>query len=112
MNTYLHSKYLGQEICRVFAEAYGLEVPALYFCDFADFVNLRAHDSQVHPFTTTWTDTARAIRAALEAPNYPSPFEILHINADLPHGVFPNAKAKRLLGWQPQDANESWWRTA
>lgn len=110
MNTYLHTKYLGQEICRIFAEQYGLEVPSLFFCDFADFVNLRAPDAYVHPFTTTWTDTARAIRCALEVPSLPSPFEILHVNADLPHGVFPNDKAKRILGWQPQDPTESWWR--
>jgi nucleoside-diphosphate-sugar epimerase len=111
MNTYLHTKYLGQEICRVFAENHDLEVPTLLFCDFADFVNRRANDAYVHPFTVTWDDTGRAIRAALEAPTLPSPFEILHINADLPHGVFPNSKAKRLLGWQPQDATESWWLT-
>jgi nucleoside-diphosphate-sugar epimerase len=110
MNTYLHSKYLGQEICRIFAEFYELETPALLFCDFADFVNQRPATYPVHPFTTTWTDAARAIRSALEAPTLPSPFEIFHINSDLPHGVFPNDKAKRLLGWRPQDPPESWWK--
>jgi nucleoside-diphosphate-sugar epimerase len=109
MNTYLHSKYLGQEICRVFAEFYELETPTLLFCDFADFVNPRPATHLVHPFTTTWTDAARAIRSALEAPTLPSPFEIFHINSDMPHGIFPNDKAKRLLGWRPQDPPESWW---
>jgi nucleoside-diphosphate-sugar epimerase len=109
MNTYLHSKYLGQEICRIFAEYYELETPTLLFCDFADFVNQRPATYPVHPFTTTWTDAARAIRSALEAPTLPSPFEIFHINSDMPHGIFPNDKAKRVLGWQPQDPPESWW---
>jgi len=27
----------------------------------------------------------------------------MHIGADTPLGVFPNEKAKRLLGWQPRD---------
>lgn len=111
MNTYFHTKYLGHEIVRIFAEHYGLEVPTLYFCDFADFVNLRARDSSVHPFTTTWTDTARAIRAALEVPTLPSPFEVFHVNSDMPQGIFPNTKTKRLLGWQPQDPTEAWWLT-
>lgn len=111
MNTYLHTKYLGQEIARIFAEHYQLEVPSLFFCDFADFVNLRQPSDPVHPFTTTWTDTARAIRAAVETTAMPSPFEILHVNADMPQGVFPNAKAKRILGWQPQDPTESWWKS-
>jgi nucleoside-diphosphate-sugar epimerase len=110
MNTYLQTKYLGQEICRAFALHYGLEVPSLFFCDFADFVNLRARDSGVHPFTTTWRDAGRAIQSAVAVPSLPTPFEILHINSDMPHGVFPNDKAKRILGWQPQDAPESWWQ--
>jgi len=111
MNTYLHTKYLGQEIARIFAEHYQLEVPSLFFCDFADFVNLRGPSDPVHPFTTTWTDTARAIRAALETNAMPSPFEILHVNSDMPQGVFPNAKAKRILGWTPQDPLDSWWKS-
>jgi len=111
MNTYLHTKYLGQEIARIFAEHYNLVVPSLFFCDFADFVNLRRPDDPVHPFTTTWTDTARAIRAAVETTAMPSPFEILHVNSDMPQGVFPNAKAKRILGWQPQDPTEAWWKS-
>lgn len=109
MVSYLHTKYLGQEVCRIFAEAYQLETPALLFCDFADLVYHRPHDASVHPFTVTWGDAARAIRCALETPTLPSPFELLHINADLPHGVFPNEKAKRMIGWQPLDALESWW---
>jgi nucleoside-diphosphate-sugar epimerase len=110
MNTYIHTKLLGQEIARIFAEQYKLVVPCLYFCDFADFVNLRRPDDPVHPFTTTWTDTARSIRAAVETTAMPSPFEILHVNADMPQGVYPNTKAKRILGWQPQDPTESWWQ--
>lgn len=30
----------------------------------------------------------------------------------MPHGVFPNNKAKRVLGWQPQDVLEKLWRKA
>lgn len=110
MNTYSHTKYLGQEVARIFAEHFKLVTPCLYFCDFADFVNLRQPDDYVHPFTTTWSDTARAIRAAVETNAMPSPFEILHVNADMPQGVYLNAKAKRILGWQPQDPTESWWQ--
>lgn len=110
MNTYFHTKYLGQEIARIFAEHYKLVVPALLFCDFADFVNLRQPGDYVYPFTTTWADTARALRAAVETTAMPSPFEILHVNSDMPQAVFPNAKAKRILEWQPQDLTESWWK--
>jgi nucleoside-diphosphate-sugar epimerase len=43
------------------------------------------------------------MRRALEAPALPRPLELFHILADLPHGKYDNAKARRLLGWQPRD---------
>jgi nucleoside-diphosphate-sugar epimerase len=61
--------------------------------------------------TVSWADAARALRRALEVPSLPAPFEIIHILADLPHGKYANAKAKRLLGWQPRDSLASLWAT-
>jgi nucleoside-diphosphate-sugar epimerase len=99
------SKYLGQEIFRVFADWYGLEVPVLLFCAFvADNKVDRAH-----PFSITWRDSARALRYALTTPGLPSPFEVFNILADLPHGRFTNRKAKSLLGWEPLDSLETAW---
>jgi nucleoside-diphosphate-sugar epimerase len=105
---YMHSKLCGEEIVRAFARQHVLDVPALYFNDFVD----PGHSAPVpdNPFIISWADAARAIRAALEAPVLPSPFEIMHINTDAPHGVFPNDKAKRLLHWQPQDDLSRFWR--
>ncbi len=40
----------------------------------------------------------------------PAPYEVFHINADLPHGVFPNRKAWALLGWQPRDSLARYYR--
>ncbi len=104
---YGHSKYLGQEICRVFADYYDLEIPVLLFCEFV------APDTgqplPLNPFAVSWQDAARAIRCALEVPRLPEPFEVLNVNADLPHGVFTNRKAKDILGWQPQDSLRHMW---
>ncbi len=97
---YFPSKLLGQEICRVFAEAHGLEVPALAFCQFLN--HQVKHGEYLHPLSVSWDDAARAIRCALEVPTLPSPYEYFHIGADLPHDVYPNEKAKRLLGWEPR----------
>jgi nucleoside-diphosphate-sugar epimerase len=104
---YFHTKLCGQEICRIFAEQHGLEVLALLFCN---FVNPALGEPQPDsPFLVSWADAARAIRGALEAPSLPSQFEVLHINGDLPHGVFPNDKARRVLGWQPKDDLRKFW---
>jgi nucleoside-diphosphate-sugar epimerase len=106
---YGHSKYLGQEICRVFAEYYGLEVPVLLFNNFSSPERLRARDRGSSPFAVSWEDAGRAMQRALEAPGFPSPFEVMHILSDLPHGKFDNEKAKRLLDWQPRDRLERGW---
>jgi nucleoside-diphosphate-sugar epimerase len=39
----------------------------------------------------------------------PSRCEVFSIFADLAHGRFSNAKAKQLLGWQPQDDLREHW---
>lgn len=97
---YLPSKLLGQEICRIFAEHYGLCVPTLTF---AQFVNPEVLPKRISALAVSWMDAANAIRCALEIDGLPSPYEYMHIGADTPLGVFPNAKAKRLLNWQPRD---------
>ena len=104
------TKFLGQEICRVFAEEHCLEVPALLFGNFNN-------PSNPHPppalgawvMLVSWQDAAEALRLALRAPAFPGPFEVFHINGDMPHGKYPNDKAKRLLGWQPRDRFEDQW---
>lgn len=102
---YFMSKYFGQEICRIFADEYDLIVPALTFCQFVNpAVRYTPH---IHPLTISWEDAARAVRCALEVPTLSSPFEYFHIGTDLPHGVFKNEKAKRLLHWQPRDSLRS-----
>ena len=109
IDVYLSSKLIGQEIVRAFAEMYGFSVPSLFFCG---FLNPESHPTgqDLWPFMSSWMDTARAIKAAVEVASLPSPFEIMHINNDLPHGVYPNAKAKRLLRWRPLDDLSRFWR--
>jgi len=99
---YLSSKMIGQEIVRVMAETYDLCVPALQFCGFVNPDQL-PENFVPGPFYSSWMDTARAIKAAVDIDGLPSPFEILFINDDLPHSVYPNAKAKRMLNWKPVD---------
>jgi nucleoside-diphosphate-sugar epimerase len=97
---YLHSKYLGQEIVRLFAEQYDLEAPALLFCNFA---GTQPRRGALNPMTVSWEDAGRAVSRAVEAPSFPNPFESMHIMADLPHGKYSGEKAYRLLGWYPRD---------
>jgi nucleoside-diphosphate-sugar epimerase len=99
---YIHTKYLGQEIVRVFAEQYGLEVPVLLFSA------LYNPDPSVIKegyslFTISWPDTGRALRRALEVVSLPAPYVVMSISADLPHGRFDHDKAHTILDWAPRD---------
>ena len=100
---YLHSKYLGQEIVRLFAQRYALEVPALLFCGFVDADVPQSRPRGIHPFTVSWRDPGHAVARAVAVHGLPSPFEPLHILADLPRGKYTNERAKRVLEWQPRD---------
>lgn len=109
---YVLTKYLGHEICRIFAEEHGLQIPLLLFSEFEDPMAPPEEPFGAFPFTVSWRDSALAVRQALHAPAFPRPLEPFHITADLPHGKYSNTKAKTLLGWQPRDRLEAHWRRA
>lgn len=103
-NLYAMSKGLGQEICRMFAGQRDVYVLCLLFYIF------RPHDDRSlprrdFPFLVSWRDAANAFKPALEIDlaSLPSRCEVFNVFADLPHGKFSNEKARRILGWQPQD---------
>ena len=103
------TKYLGQEVVRLFAERYDLLVPSLFYSIFANPETHAPRPGGVHPMTISWEDAGLAMRRALEVAELPRSFEIFHILADLPHGKYSNAKAKHLLGWQPRDSLAHLW---
>ncbi|HEV8634937.1 MAG TPA: NAD-dependent epimerase/dehydratase family protein [Chloroflexota bacterium] len=107
---YFISKFLGQEIVRVFAEEHDLEVPTLVFGPFTNPEDCEPDQLGGYPFLVSWADAAEAVRGALRAPSFPRPFEVFHIVADLPHGKYRNDRAKELLHWQPRDSLDVHWR--
>jgi nucleoside-diphosphate-sugar epimerase len=115
-NVYFHSKLLGLEICRVFAENHGLEVLALLFSQFVSPAQPGRRRGGLGPAAVSWADAGRAVERAIDVPEVPSPFEALRIIGDLPGGKFSNEKARRVLGWEPQDSLlhlwQNVWRTA
>lgn len=106
---YFVSKLIGLEICRIFAEEYQLDVPALLYGNFRNPDDADDDILDGFPICVSWRDGAQAVRKALTAPALPRPFEIMTIVADLPHGKVRNREAKELLGWQPQDRFARYW---
>ena len=112
--TYLYAltKSVGQEISRVFTENHDVHVLTLLFYHFRDTGDHSSHGQDVTPFAVTWDDAAQAFGLALtvDLDTLPSRCEAFYIFTDLPHEKFSNEKAKRVLGWQPQDRLEHLWR--
>ena len=110
---YSISKLLGQEILRIFAEEYGMEVPALLWGQLQNHELAAPQPGGGCPFTTSWYDTGQAMRLAITAPSFPRPFEVINVVADLPQGKMWNEKAERLLGWRPRyRLNRIWTRSS
>jgi nucleoside-diphosphate-sugar epimerase len=107
---YFISKFLGQEIMRVFAHEHDLEVPTLVFGPFTNPNDCEPSQLGGYPFLVSWEDAAEAVRGALRAPSFAFPFEIFHIVADLPHGKYQTVRTKQLLHWQPRDTLDVHWR--
>ena len=120
--TYLYAltKSLGQEICRVFTESHDIHVMDLLFYMLLDAETHMAESGSpianigrdLTPYTISWQDAADAVRCALdvELDSLPTRSEVFFVFADLPHQKFSNEKAKRMLGWEPKDKLEQFWR--
>jgi len=66
-----------------------------------------------NPFALTFADAARGVRFAREADlaRLPSRCEVFFMSADLPQDQVRTGKAQRLLGWEPQQRLDAYYRT-
>ena len=110
---YALTKSAGQEICRIFSQNHPIHVLCMLFLNFKPpEPEPGAEGLDLTNFSVTFRDAGQAIRLALEVDleRLPSRNEVFFITADLPHGQYTNAKARRLLGFEPQDKLEAYWR--
>ena len=103
---YHHTKYLGQEALRVFAEHHNLEVAVMLFWRLV----APGTRQQIPPFAVSWEDSGRALQRAVEAPSLPSPYEEFNVSADMPHRRFRHAKLRDVLGFEVRDTLEEFWQ--
>lgn len=107
---YFMTKYLGEEVCRIFAEEYDLQAPALLYSHHVNPDSSLSVPPGEYGLTVSYRDSGAALRLAVDVPSFPRPFELLQVTTDLPNGRYRNEKAKRLLSWQPHDQLEERWR--
>ncbi len=103
---YHHTKYLGQEALRVFAEHHDLEVAVMLFWRLV----IPGERHQIPPFAISWEDSGRALRRAVEAPALPSSYEEFNVSADMPHRRFRHSKLRDVLGFEARDKLMEFWQ--
>jgi nucleoside-diphosphate-sugar epimerase len=108
-NLYFISKFLGQEICRIFAEQHGIACLNLLFSGFVDPGTAENRDHVPGSFIISWDDSGRAMAAAVRVRNLPAPFSVIHVLVDAPHDRYRNDAARRILDWEPQDRLDHLW---
>lgn len=106
---YFLSKQIGSEVCRIFAEDHGLEVPALFYGNFRNPLDADPDILDGFPICVSWRDGADAVARALRTTNLRQPYEAMTVVADLPQDKVSNLVAKERLGWRPEDTFEQYW---
>lgn len=110
-NPYQITKWLGEELCRYYAEHHAIEAVALRIFgivaddppDYRKLAEWADYDRIVH-----LRDVVQAFVRSVDA-ELPSPFEIFHVVADVPQGRWPCDKAKRILGYRPAESFREFW---
>ncbi len=110
-NLYALSKSLGQEICRVYTEHHDVVVQTYLFYHFREPTEVEPGQRHA-PFAISWQNAAEIFPLGLEIEldSLPSKCEIFNIFTNMPHGVFRNDKAQRILGFEPKDDISAMWR--
>ncbi len=115
---YALSKALGQEICRIFSERYGIELLTLLYYNMMHPDRLlggpncdRVLHDDLTPHSVAWPDAGDAVRCALEVDSQklPSKTETFFVSTDLPHDKIRNDKIRRILGFNPRYHLETLW---
>jgi len=95
------TKYLGREICQVYARAYQIQTISFVFNGLGPNPTLPVA-GDFPTFTVTWEDLAHACRLALEVESVPDCFQEFNLHSYLGHQKYLLDKARRLLGFEPQ----------
>jgi hypothetical protein len=115
---YAISKFLGQEICKRYANFYDIKVITLLYLNMRHHYDLTTPDFQpaklhqdMTPFTTSWIDCGEAVKCAvdLDLGKLETNIETFFISPKIPHGKFNSDKTYKVLGWHPRYSLETLW---
>lgn len=105
-NLYRLTKYLGMEICKIYARTYGIQTICFCFNGLGPKPTAPVANRDFPPFTVVWEDLQHACRLALEVESVPDDFQMFNIMSYYGHGRHRLDKVKQILGYAPLERLE------
>lgn len=103
------TKYLSNEICKVYARAYGVETIVYQFNGLRGKPEALVN-GDFPPFTIVWSDLVEACRIAMEIESVPDGYQAFILHSHLSQGKYSVEKARCLLGYAPRENVERFYR--
>jgi dTDP-4-dehydrorhamnose reductase len=103
------TKLLSGEVCRSFARRYGIQTVCLLFCYLTPRPE-RTTGQDFQPFHVIHDDLQQACRLALQLESVPDGYQECNLLSMEGHGKYRAEKARRILGFQPRERWEEYYR--
>ncbi|OGG56096.1 MAG: hypothetical protein A3F84_01405 [Candidatus Handelsmanbacteria bacterium RIFCSPLOWO2_12_FULL_64_10] len=107
---YFITKHLSMEICKVYARAYGIQTVCFQFNTLGPRPTEPVSGHDFLPFRIVWEDLVNACCLALEVESVPENFQAFNLHSFLPQRKYSIDKARRMLGYEPLEPVEKWYR--
>jgi nucleoside-diphosphate-sugar epimerase len=104
------TKHLSMEICKVYARAYGIQTVCFQFNHLGPKPTERLSGQAMPPCMIVWEDLVNACRLGLEIESVPDSFQAFNLHSFLPQGKYSIEKAKRILGYEPLEPVEKFFK--
>ena len=104
------TKYLSYELCGAYARDFGIQTPCFVFNGLHPKPPAPVLKQDFPPFTIVWEDLVHACRLALEVESIPDGFQAFNLLSYLAHGKYRIDKAKRMLGYEPLERVEDYYK--
>lgn len=104
------TKYLSMEICKIYSQAYDIQTICFVFNGLGPKPTKPMEKRDFPPFTVVWEDLEHACRLALEIESVPDNFQDFNLLSYLAHGKYQVEKARRILGFEPLERVENYFK--
>ena len=109
-NYYGITKFLSMEICKIYSRAYDIQTICFVFNGLGPKPTTAVTKQDFPTFTVVWEDLEHACRLALEIESVPDNFQDFNLLSYLAHGKYQVEKAKRILGFEPLERVEDYFK--